>query len=480
MPERVDRSPYDQAPDQDRYPSGDLAGSGDTKAGDTQSLDANPGRGLDADHGPDLKPAQTPWGVNSDMSATAERGSNAELGLEWLSPEVPTWDVALNLPQGPAFGEVSVGRDGWLIKQTTEDAYRMRVAGLWRAAAARSARLSGELEAPALIKPIDVVHYLNWRAAPQAGLPALAESTWYAYRSALLWDFARNKSGEFALACSALEAARFPRAWHDEQDGFGENPNAPRKKLENQKRGIPKSDLNRLIDQLGSMNRHMKWGARVQYWIQAAVATGLRPGEWEFARWADESQTLLLAPTIKAKADTPAVHRRRRLNESTQDGASPHQAVPTHLRMRAIPVEPSDRLFVAQHMLAIQQVSDRFSFEDYQTYCRQTLWRACKRLWGGEKAYTLYLCRHQFSANARGKMSREDLVAAMGHSRRDSAKSYAGWEKAHKGARGPQAGDKQKDRWTMALDNLGSSQPTPTQSAGPNEATPVSASIDSA
>jgi len=362
------------------------------------------------------------------------------IGMEWLAKELqPDGHQAEQADRGPAFGEVTQGRDGWLIKKSTEETYRARVASLWRAAAERKARLSGELEAPALIKPIDVVHYLKYRGLPQPGLPSLAESTWRAYRSALLWDFSRSNHPEFILACRELEQAVYPIIDHSgaaataQTDMFDAAQAAQAaQKAARQKRGIPKADLVRLIDQLGGMNRHMKWGARVQYWLQAAIATGLRPGEWEFARWADDRQELLLAPILKAKADVPATVRHHRIAMASTHGTPVHKEPPTHLQMRAVPVEPSDRIFVAQHLYSIRQAAEMgFTFEEYQNYCRQTLWRACRQLWDGKKSYSLYQCRHQFSANSRSKMSRDELAAAMGHIRRGSTASYAGADRAH-------------------------------------------------
>lgn len=335
-------------------------------------------------------------------------------------------------PPGPAFGPVVPGRDGWMIKTSTEETYRSRVAGLWRAAAQQQARASGDPDTPALIKPIDVVHYLQWRSQPQAGLAPISESTWQSYRSALLWDFARSQRPEFILACEALQALPYPstherRAQIDRMQDGGSRRH---------RRGIPKSDLHRLIDQLGAMNRHQRWGARVQYWLQAAIATGLRPREWEYARWADEDQALLLSPTLKTTADTPAIARPYRLSVARINGDSPHTETPTHLPMRAVPVEARDRIFVAQHLLAIQQARQTgFTFDDYQTYCRQTLWRACRRLWNGAKSYSLYQGRHQFAANSRSKFCREELALVMGHMNRSdgstSSRHYAGASRAH-------------------------------------------------
>jgi integrase len=379
-------------------------------------------------------------------------------GMDWLQDlsyqEPSTYTAKTNSSRvipvegagQPEFGAVVPGRDGWLIKESTAQSYRKRAERLWRAAAEKKARLSGDLEAPALIKPKDVVEYLQWRRLPQPGLPPISEATWYSYRSALLWDFSRTQEPEFSLACKELESLAI--------SGKDDNGGAPAAPRYNKKGGIKAADLTRLIDQLGTMNRKRGWGRRTQYWLQAGIATGLRPGEWEFARWADEAQNLLIAPTFKVKA-SPAAYARASSGPQGQEGSlepqaatTPNQEIsgplsttparrpepPSHYPLRAVPVEPGDRLFVAEHLNSIQEAAEAgCNFEMYQEYCRQTLWRACRQLWGGTKLYALYQARHQFSANSRGKMSKDDLAVALGHSRKStSARWYAGHLEAHR------------------------------------------------
>jgi hypothetical protein len=356
----------------------------------------------------------------------------ADLGMDWLQDIQPealqAWEGSAALGavagQGPEFGEVAVGRGGWAIKVSTVEAYQRRANTLWRAAAERKARLAGDPEAPALIKPIEVVEYLNWRLHPQHGLNPLEESTWRAYRSALLWDFSRTKDPEFDLACKELERLKEPRPPQGTSDIDGAGPSdEATTRSPNKRRGIRPADLVRLVDQLGAMNRHKKWGVRTQYWIQAGIATGLRPGEWEHARWADDARNLLIAPTLKVKA-SPAAYARAGQDAPDQDH---EHETPRSLPLRAIAVEPVDQMYVEGHLICIREgLATGMTFKAYQNYCRQTLWRACRQLWGGKKLYSLYNARHQFSANSRGKLSPDELANAMGHVRRaNTSRDYA-------------------------------------------------------
>jgi hypothetical protein len=379
--------------------------------------------------------------------------------MDWLQDVQPEPPYPWNGPStseapndaGPEFGGVALGRGGWAIKVSTVEAYQRRANTLWRAASERKARLSGDPDSPALIKPMEVVEYLNWRLHPQPGLTPLERSTWMAYRSALLWDFSRTKDPEFGLACQELERLKEPRSAQNESspDDVSLTDEA-HTQGPNKRRGIPLSDLVRLVDQLGAMNRHKKWGVRTQYWIQAGIATGLRPGEWQHARWADEAKNLLIAPTFKVKA-SPAAYARAGQDapDDVQD-----QDNPRSLPLRAIGVETSDQMYVEGHLICIREgLAEGMSFKAYQNYCRQTLWRACRQLWGGKKLYSLYNARHQFSANSRGKLSPDELANAMGHVRRaNTSRDYADARYAYrcKGGVTDRAGAKLQEGFAQA------------------------------
>src|SRR3546814_12292305 len=42
-------------------------------------------------------------------------------------------------------------------------------------------------------------------------------------------------------------------------------------------------------------------------WLLSGLATGLRPAEWEYARWADTSRTHLRVKTLKRHLDKPTI-----------------------------------------------------------------------------------------------------------------------------------------------------------------------------
>jgi len=491
----MDHTPTDHALGGDTQAQDLNSGGAQTRLQNTPVSEANSGqnyRGGDTSTGSSGIPAvhpqppyprsQTaPWTAPDWDPNHAEASHLRDIEMEWLSTDAgdlhPMDPTSADL-EGPAFGPVSAGKDGWLIKDSTAAQYTKVATRLWRLASIRKAHMNGDFEAPALVTPSEVVDYLIARARPQDGLPAFSQNTWNSYRSALLWELSKQESAEFAQALKRLEDITVWPRRHGDQAVEGAEALA----ANNRKRGIPKADLARLVDHLGQMNRHRGWGARVQWWLEAAIATGLRPGEWEFTRWADSSHTLLLAPTYKAKADTPAAMRRglKKSDLATTPAAAQllHET-PTRLSMRAIPVDPSDKIYVQQHLQSIEQAAEEgVPFKAYHEYCRQTLWRACKQLWGNQKAYALYQARHQFSANSRGKLSRQDLAAVMGHSlyenRARSGAKYAGASMAHrtrKGGMTPGDGRHQTDALTQAMQGMAAARAWQAE-AGASAATP--------
>lgn len=362
-------------------------------------------------------------------SATSLDEDHQFAGPEGAAAELPTPDVSpSHSTQGPAFGPVVAGRDGWLIRESTRDLYQDRVRWIWRSTASS---MGSDPEAGAIITPMDVVEHFIRRGRGDPGVLPLKLSSWLAYRSALLWDFSRHPHlGEYVVALRTLEDSRHP------VPELATKMQTIARKQRAEKSAIPRKDLKALLDELGGMNRFRQWGAKVQYWLQAGIATGIRPGEWEHTRWGDADKTWLLAPTYKEKADIPSTLRRRTLIDAAEQGRSPdeiHKPAREHLAMRAIPIDSSDRILVIMHMLAIEEAAARGTpFTKYQDYCRQTLWRACRRLWE-TKRYGLYNARHQFSANSKQRLSPEEVGQLMGHTdARASHRHYAPAKRAYK------------------------------------------------
>jgi len=429
----IDRSEQEHPPnrqhghDQDREQDqvGPSNGKPDPDPGPGPGPDPDPcygqGQGSD-DHW--LREIETSGSVNHELAP----------GLN-TPPKMDASDMV-----GPLFGPVVAGRDGWLIKESTRAHYETQARRIWRAAARDLAA-----EAGAVITPMGVVDHLIKRGRGEPGGDTLKISSWIAYRSALLWDFSQHPHlAEYALAMRVLEECRHPAP------ELAAEMRARDHKERVEKRGIPRRDLQKLLAQLGAMGRTVHWGARTQHWVLAGIATGIRPGEWEHTRWSDEDlMTWLIAPNSKEKADIPGTIRQRVAISAVMEGQSldsVHKPLRENISMRVVPVDAIDRMVINAHLIGIKAAAEKgISFSDYYTCCRTTLWRACKVIWHGKLNYSLYNARHQYSADAKRKLTPEEIAERMGHNNPRSARRfYANASEAYKGAGAMKQKDGQK------------------------------------
>lgn len=246
----------------------------------------------------------------------------------------------------------------------------------------------------------------------------LKRSTQITYRAALLYE-ARKAAAE-APRDSAEHAAYAAVA---EQIAAYQPP--PDQHGKRRRKGIPELDLELLKADL-----KMDWLADSEVcggaylWLVATVAAGLRPSEWEQARWADAGN--LFAVNAKVKMSSPAFNR----GHGQQGAASTHNS--TGKATRVIPLADSpDVEAVCDHMSRYERVvrprlesgePDPEAGQRHQAYyhsVRAAILRACKRRWG-EPRYSLYSARQQFNANCRAALGRERTAVLMGHASADS------------------------------------------------------------
>lgn len=267
-------------------------------------------------------------------------------------------------------------------------------------------------------------------------------STFDTYRSALLWTF---RYGIFRHLPDALDCHQKLSLirWHE--PFAGKTRRDPKRPI-----SMPMADLNRIIDMLLTHKKANGLGARTQEWLLAALATGLRPGEWEFAelRPVDEPSTqmkyMLVVKNSKIKAAAPAV-RQIEAARLQFPGTSINTVydvedlgffldAPKVPEYRTIPLTGYDAQWVRAHLESIRtHLAEGKPFSEYYDQCRKCFARACEYAFKGKKRYTLYVLRHQFAANAKGKYSREEVAELMGHGDIASAsKYYAAKRRGHR------------------------------------------------
>lgn len=192
---------------------------------------------------------------------------------------------------------------------------------------------------------------------------------------------------------------------------------APRKKSELPKRtsaykakSIPVHDLVSLTEKL--MSSSAEWARPTIRFLQAAVATGLRPCEWEHTIFLDP-ETLLVQ------------------NAKHTNGRGRGES-------RVVTIPQEHWLFEATHehfrRLKVWLEAGQ-TYDHYYENCRHTLARAQKSLWPrrNTRTYTLYTGRHQWCANTKqAGASKLEIAEQMGHASEETAGTHygrrsAGW-----------------------------------------------------
>lgn len=141
-----------------------------------------------------------------------------------------------------------------------------------------------------------------------------------------------------------------------------------------------------------------KWGEALIIWLQAAIATGLRPNEWRTATLIEDDNRLILRSKnfkrneVRSYADFREID----LTDSSEESIG----------------------FVKKQVSIVQGMIKNDMMESYYNGCASLLYWCNKKIWKKRKAnITLYTGRHQFSANAKADETVSDVerAALMGH-----------------------------------------------------------------
>jgi hypothetical protein len=267
-------------------------------------------------------------------------------------------------------------------------------------------------------------------------------------RSAILWII---RSGEVDFTEDAQNALNLLEALKGTR---GPKVTKPRP------RTIPSKDLDLLLDLLyGQAERitNSRVSIRTVAWIRAGLACGARPIEWLNTEWVDEAQTQLRIKNAKVKLSAPAFLRNQaqepsapvtRISYQLEQERLKHWEAdmdyepPTDQSHRIVPIDnKNDREAINMHLGFIQEIipphldslEREKAFENYFKNARQTLDRACRKIWGKNKLYSLYTMRGQFSANMKAAKGSAATAALMGHSSETtpSASHYGKANQAH-------------------------------------------------
>jgi hypothetical protein len=276
----------------------------------------------------------------------------------------------------------------------------------------------------------------------------LSAGTWKIYRASLLWQ-ARVTASSSPTPALVREALELIPLLEDDRQVAGRPRERDSSNL------IPEQDYQQLLAELqraaiaGSL-----WASRASAWLMAGVLTGVRPGEWTTAAWDSSDPRTLIVTTGKAKLCEPAFARaqmdrelaeRQRLGFDLRVPSSrpipiesdfDREVVDNHLRYLVSWLttwrdqqttrrrgRPSKQVMAAARAVPLEQLAEAEIEDAYAAYyngVRSAIRMACQRLWAGDKLYSLYSARSQFSANARAQHGPDRASELMGHSSPDS------------------------------------------------------------
>lgn len=316
------------------------------------------------------------------------------------------------------------------------------------------------------------------------------------YRSAILWACGDPEvikpSEEVDRAVALLRA--FKKCDHVRST-------QSTRKTRSKGRSIPQADLGPLLNALLSGSRTKEWwGAKTTVWLNAAIASGARPGEWEAAHWLDEDSGVLRLPNLKLKKHVPFadawVHAPRRFvdqaivsleamaaqenNEAASAALRRHRelrtggstemrlerqihyertlaesaevtAMDTFIRWRAwelrndelawrdIVIERHWHLDVRAHMSQVRTYlahGGSNTFERYFNNCRRAMQVASRLAFPDGRLYSLYDARSTAVANARVGIGARESAAAFGHYAGDGRTLNSNYASAARAFRG--------------------------------------------
>lgn len=292
------------------------------------------------------------------------------------------------------------------------------------------------------------------------------------YRAAIAWAL-RQPDIEFSQAAReeglALIAAYDPRDSVEQEIVRNTRVSG---------RAIPHEDLGPLLNSLlGARLTQQAWPTKTTSWLNAGIATGARPGEWESAYWFDRDRRILRLPNAKLKKQAPFRWQHipeRLLNRADADlasmaeadlenisivvaaakrhsdllarnlaffdhaeagtDASNADAIETLRRLRAWELHNAGLAWrdievpvrwvgaVDAHLTNLQQYLASEpgkhgppTFERYYDGCRTALRTACLGAFPDKRLYSLYDTRSTAAANMQATIGPEAAAAVMGH-----------------------------------------------------------------
>ncbi|MDR2572766.1 MAG: hypothetical protein LBC94_00225 [Desulfovibrio sp.] len=244
------------------------------------------------------------------------------------------------------------------------------------------------------------------------------KSTYYLYRSALLWWMKNNSPVEETQKLRNSDVGSSLRKG-------GENTASLKLKM------CPKKIMERLVYWLtagcGRLRKNADYDGIIVRWLKAGIAAGLRPAEWEHASSKFEGDKFILEV------------KNAKVNKERGNGEYRHLIFKKEGNKREI-----DDIRAFLHDVQAWKAQGK-PFENLYQQCRKRLTYVSRvhvlsreDLYNGQ-AISLYSARHQFAANMKASSKSDRQIAAlMGHASTDTAiTKYAKRENGYRCANPP-------------------------------------------
>ncbi|WP_031409456.1 hypothetical protein [Thiomonas sp. FB-Cd] len=249
-----------------------------------------------------------------------------------------------------------------------------------------------------------------------------------------------SEMSEYVDAIDKLsQRVNSPKALFTANQLLGDS-NAKRKSSEKK---IGRADLKTILRELEERGEK---GNGTLLWVQATMATGLRPVEWNQSELDGEGKLHtrrakthrhIAAFERMAMAKRIVGHDVKNVYEADDIiikamGEMPIAHIIEH---RTLELEGDELDIVKRHLANVERedAKGEDGFDKYQQACTKYLHRVCKSIWKDEKLYSLYSFRHQFAANAKRVMSLDEVKLSLGS---NSAKKYARRSQSWRGLEG--------------------------------------------
>ena len=277
----------------------------------------------------------------------------------------------------------------------------------------------------------------------------LRQSTARTYSSAAIWIL-ENTMVPCELSTQLLEAIRKKKIVR------------PKRSAKLAPRTISEVDIELILNQLSKSRKNAKWAPATKLWIKAGLAAGIRPCEWQHAKWLDHEGNVLRVINAKVKERVPTFKPPLKSytvadNMGIDVGPKeyfcpehhdwPEEEISEPLAVRHIWFLTAGEIesiqahmdSIERHLSGITNMEERQSaFDEYHEQCSCALNRACKKIWSGKRPYCLYTFRGQFAANMKAYFGNEVTAELMGHSSAHSSSTsyYGHGSRAHKRFKG--------------------------------------------